>query len=797
MTKPSGPPSSRFGKLGPLALAALPLLPAGKVSAEDTPAPAAIPARRDFSIPAGNLAVALEEFARQTGLRVAVGDARIAELETRGARGSLTTTEALAQLLGGTGYVASRDGEAFVLTPTGSTGAAYEVTVTGFRAKEQGSATKTALSIRDTPQAISVTTRESMEIRQVRDLTSALELTAGLTSGIAADGGPFAGRGLGGGEGFLMRGQELQGRRDVRMDGFVVASRTFDMVAFERIEVVKGPSSVLYGQGSLGGFINMIRRKPQAQYAGSLVAQAASWDSYRAEFDLTGALDDNERYRGRVTAAYDDSGSFTNDVDTRTVTVAPSLAAEFGDTTVLAQVLYQEDEYTPSRGMPLRRDGNELFIPDIDRELFTGVPSQEESSGRVYLATLEVDKPLNDNWLMALLLQKSGVKSERFFDAYSNACCLDTSGFVYMYSDTSRSHGDSWAGELRLDGRFDAFGREHRVLFGLEHAQRDDDLAFGYTYLGPGNLYTQEFQAENVIPGGARFQNMDFDFANENLDQGVYGQLLLTMTDRLKVLVGARYDWSEIEHLNNNTGQLDTKDDGEMTWRVGVTWEPTSNLIAYGVYAQTFNPTVDARSDSGAILEPETGEGLEFGLKSEWFDGRLGATLAVFRQELDNIPISAPPPNDNFSINGGLQRTDGIEIEVSGEVEGWTVGLAATWLESEYIDPQDPNFGLTPWGLIDNQTSLFVNYELQSGPLQGLGFGATVVDVGKRWQSDYFLDGYTRADLNLSYHLPQWDISMQLRNVTDERYVERLRDLYQDNFFGAPRAVVMRAEYRF
>jgi outer membrane receptor protein involved in Fe transport len=447
--------------------------------------------------------------------------------------------------------------------------------------------------------------------------------------------------------------------------------------------------------------------------------------------------------------------------------------------------------------MPLRREGNELFIPDIDRELFTGVPSQEESSGHVYLATLEVDQPLNDNWLMALLLQKSGVKSERFFDAYSNACCLDTSGFVYMYSDTSRSHGDSWAGELRLDGRFDAFGREHRVLFGLEHAQRDDDLAFGYTYLGPGNLYTQEFQAENVIPGGARFQNFDFDFSNENLDQGVYGQLLLTLADRLKLLVGARYDWSEIEHLNNNDGQLDTKDDGEMTWRVGVTWEPTSNLIAYGVYAQTFNPTVDARSDTGAILEPETGEGLEFGLKSEWFDGRLGATLAVFRQELDNIPISAPPPNDNFSINGGLQRTDGIELEVSGEVEGLTVGLAATWLESEYIDPLDPNFGLTPWGLIDNQSSLFVNYELQSGPLQGLGFGATVVDVGKRWQADYFLGGYTRADLNLSYHLPQWDISMQLRNVTDERYVERLRDLYQDNFFGAPRAVVMRAEYRF
>src|SRR5262249_55929460 len=151
-----------------------------------------------------------------------------------------------------------------------------EIVVIGFRAEEQGSATKTSLSIRETPQSISVTTRESMEARQVRDLTSALELTAGLTSGIAADGGPFAGRGLPGGEGFLLRGQELDGRRDVRMDGFVVASRVFDMAAFERVEVVKGPSSVLYGQGSLGGFINMIRRKPQAAPSASLVAQVAS-----------------------------------------------------------------------------------------------------------------------------------------------------------------------------------------------------------------------------------------------------------------------------------------------------------------------------------------------------------------------------------------------------------------------------------------------------------------------------------------------------------------------------------------
>jgi TonB-dependent siderophore receptor len=759
--------------------------------------------RRPFDIPPGKLSAALEQFTRLTTLSIAIGDARIGDLQTRGARGELSFAQALSLLLRGTGYLATREGDHFVLTPAAGTGAMDEVTVVGFRAEEQGSATKTSLSIRETPQAISVITRDSIDERQVRDLTTALEFSAGLTSGIAADGGPFAGRGLGGGEGFMLRGQQLDGRRDVRMDGFVVASRAFDMAAFERVEVVKGPSSVLYGQGSLGGFINLIRRKPKSEFEGSAAVQLASWNTYRAEFDVTSGFNDLGTVRGRVTGAYDNAGSFTEHVETRTLALAPSFAFELGgDTKVLAQVLFQDEEYTPSRGTPLRREGNELLIPDIDESLFTGVASQEKSHAQVYLATLEIDQPITDNWLASLLFQKSGVRSRRFFDAYSNACCLDTSGAVYMYSDTSYGSGDSWAGELRLDGRFEMFGRTHRLLIGLEHAQRNDDLAFGYTYLGPGNLYTQEFQAANVIPGGARNQNFDFDFTNENLDQGIYGQLLVTLDDRLKLLAGMRYDWSDIDHLNNNTAQLDTKKDGQFTWRTGLTWDASDHIVAYGIYAQTFNPTVDARTESGRILEPETGEGLEFGIKTEWFDGKLGASAAVFRQELDNIPIE-DPLNPLFSINGGLQRTDGVELEVTGEIDGLTLGVAASWLDSEYIDVRDANYGYTPWGLIEHQAALYATYELQGGPLAGLGFGATVVDVGDRRQGDYFngeyfLAGYTRVDLHLSYEgLEDWDFTLQIRNVSNERYIERLRDLYQDNFFGAPRAWLLRMEYRF
>jgi len=132
-------------------------------------------------------------------------------------------------------------------------------------------------------------------------------------------------------------------------------------------------------------------------------------------------------------------------------------------------------------------------------------------------------------------------------------------------------------------------------------------------------------------------------------------------------------------------------------------------------------------------------------------------------------------------------------------MHGLTLGFAAAWVDSEYVEPQDiENYGTAPWGLIENQTSAFATYELQEGPLQGFGFGATLVDVGDRRQGDLFLKGYTRADLHLSYQgLPDWDITLQLRNVTDERYVERLRDRYQDNFFGAPRAFLLRTEYQF
>jgi outer membrane receptor for ferric coprogen and ferric-rhodotorulic acid len=775
------------------------------------------PVERNYDIPGGPLSGALARFAAEAGILLSA-DARLTEgKSTAGLRGRYAVQEGLNTLLNGTGLAAIDGPTGYVLEmlpPADKESLLPEVSVTGsadrlsdmppeqpgFKAEYQESATKMPLSIRETPQSITVTTRESIDARQARDLSSALEMTAGVTSGRSADGGPFAGRGLGGGAGYIMRGQELDTKRDVRIDGAVVSGNEFDLSAFERVEAVKGPSSVLYGQGSLGGFINMVRKKPKAERSASIMTQIGSFNTKRVEADVAGAFDSDQRLLGRMTLAYDDSDAFIDHVETRTMVFAPGIEARIGDRTrALLQFLYQDDKYLPSRGVPLRLEGNEAKMPNVDRSLFAGVPSQEKSSAQNNLFTVDIDHEISDRWLGKLLLQKSGQSRERFFDSYANNGYLDASGDVTMYSDTSITKDDNWAGELRLEGRFDALGREHAILVGFEQNQRKTHLAFGYTPLGPGNIYTGEFQAANVLPGGARNQDYDFDINTTSENRAAYGQVVLSLFERTKLLAGLRFDQSDIRRRNNLTGTIDEKRDEEPTWRLGLTQDFSNSITGYATYAQSFNPSVDARSESGTILDPETGEGVELGIKTEWFERRLGATVAVFRQELDNRPIT-DPNNNNFSINGGLMRTDGLEVELTGSpVPGLTLGAASAWLDSEFIDPQDENFGTIPGGTVKRQSSLFVSYEIQRGTFVGLGMGATLINVGDRaLGGEEFVAGYERVDLNFYYRgLPKWDFSLQVRNLFDETYIERPRDRFQDNFFGSPRAALFRAEYRF
>jgi len=311
------------------------------------------------------------------------------------------------------------------------------------------------------------------------------------------------------------------------------------------------------------------------------------------------------------------------------------------------------------------------------------------------------------------------------------------------------------------------------------------------------------------VPGGAANMAFDRDISTTTDNLAFYGQVVLSVLERTKLMIGLRYDEAE-QKRNDNLFGFSSQNAEELTKRLGLTQELTPNITAYASYAESFNP-VDAQTVTGAFLDPETGKGYEVGLKSEWYEKRLAAGVAVFRQDLDNQPI--PDRTDpNFSVSGGLQRTYGLEIEVSGSPRpGFSVGLAAAWFNSKYVNADDPNVGLRPYDSVDWMGSLFAAYEIQGGSWRGLGFNGTLVSEGKRSASDSFngatfgtgtnelyVQGYERLDLGVTYRgFQNWRLALTVRNVTDEVYVERFRDVSGSNYFGSPRAALFRAEYRF
>jgi len=672
-----------------------------------------------------------------------------------------------------------------------------EVLVSGSRLKTNSTATKTPMSIRETPQAISVVTDESIQARFAQDTLSAVELSSGVSPGSTAP-GAFGGRGFRG-DRFAMRGQE----GSVRSDGFAFGGSlsSFDPAVFERIEVVKGPAG-FYGQGSLGGFINLVRKKPKDKFAASVSAQGGSFDTYRLDVDVTGPLNDSRSLTGRLDAGYNDAGSFVHGVETQTRLIAPSIEAKIGERTrVLLQLWSQGTDYVPNPGIPTRLQGNRLEPAHVPRSFFFGVPSKQKSTEEILDAIVQVDHNLSDRWLASLLFQRGTDDTKLIFDNYG----FDFgAGDTYMYANTQQVKQDRWAGELRLAGSFDAFGREHQVLFGLERNRLENDYKGRYTYLGRANLY-----AGNFADAGVGTDDNLKPYANAlttTSSKAVYAQTVLSVAERTRLLISARYDWVDSDRDDRFREVRSGQSDHALTRRIGLSHDFTDHVTAYAVWAQSFTP-VSGMSRSGGLLKPETGNGYEAGLKTEWLDGQLDATLSVYQQDLTNRPLNDPNngPGQDFSISAGLHRTRGIEAEINGSpLPGLALGLAATWMTNEFLDRRDPNFGLANDDSIGHQFSANASYELQSGALEGLRFGATLVSygdrayIGRRGIGQVYADGYERLDLSVGYNgFRNMEFSLHVRNVLDETYLERASGtLIFNNFYGAPRAVLARVKYR-
>ncbi|MDB6454261.1 TonB-dependent siderophore receptor [Falsirhodobacter sp. 20TX0035] len=738
-----------------------------------------------LSVPAGALGPALTAIGGQAGVQIIAPSTLVAGQQTAGASGLADVEAALAAALSGTGLTwrmvgpgsyaivrpdqRAETGDVTVLDPIIVQGA------TGLRATGAMTATRTDTPLRDIPQTVAVVGREEIEQRQVTSLTAALEGVPSLTEQSTS-----ANRG----ESYLLRGFEADA---YAIDGTVANAASdrpevmADLASVERVEVLKGPASVLYGRGSPGGIINLVTRQPDPVPGGSVTLQGGSYGFARAEGTATGALNAAGTLSGRITGAAQTEDGFLNGrPKSERQFAGGSLAWEPTDTTRLTFGLdYTHMKQPFDRGVPLMPDGEVL-------EPYDTWLGEEWSmiDARKTRATLGAEHDLN----AAVTL--------RGWLSYDNAFVHDTGIDNRGVEGTtlSRRYTDRTEDTSNLDARLEAELRfatgtvDHTVLTGVEFTDGRMEFDSGRANIAPIDVY-------DPVHGAARppvTPNASYD--ERVLARSAYVQDQITFSPQWKALVGLRYDTYDTTNANHFDDELTKVGEEAVTGRVGLVWQPRDDLSLYASWAQSFQPQsgTDRNRDP---LDAEEGEQFEIGAK---WDIRpdLTATISAYQITKTNVATSDPFDSD-FSILTGEQRVRGIEADLIGNVtDAWAIRASAGVLHSEVTRDETEIEGNRLAGVANVTASLWTTYTLPSD----ITLGAGIVHVGDRkgdLDNSFEVESYTRLDTMAAFPVSdRAEISVMIRNVTDEDYIATTAG-ENENDPGAPRSVMAKLDYRF
>lgn len=580
-----------------------------------------------------------------------------------------------------------------------------------------------------------------------------------------------------------------------------------DAVHIERIEVLKGPTSILLGPVVPGGAVNQVTKTPAADSFVRVMARAGSYDTYRAEFDANaGNLFGTDMIRARITTAYEEQGSPQEPEDTELFTIRPIVEVNFSDRTRLqASLTYSERKSVPGSGFPVNSDGT---VPaEIDETTFIGVPTVQE--GRDTTLSGEFQHEFLDN----LKLVVRGAYQNTDFDYQTSHGGSNTNGFSGPtdtgisvsaskgYRDTDISYGD-----VQLVGNFTLFGqRQDWVVGGTLQDTKFDNYWGSAGTLGTvplASLPTFVFPAPNF-----NITLNPFVDTESKLRSG-YGEFTLRPLDRLTIVAGMRYDDYKLTNLA--TGQVAQSAD-DITGRIGASYEIADGLNGYVSYAESFIPQ-SGMMRSGDFIDPESAVNYEVGLKGRLWNGRLRFTAAAFSLTRRNV-ATADPNNvigqPAYVVATGAQKHEGFEVSVGvTPTPGLDLDLAYGYVDAKITKVISATAGqnvgdavaLTP----KNTFSANAAYAVQGGPLTGLRLSLGVRGISKRPAPRYGVvyDGYTLVDGSIGYALSEsFSLQLNVLNLLDEKYRNDVGfaegNPGSGHRFGNPRTAYITARVQF
>ncbi|MGI2909531.1 TonB-dependent siderophore receptor, partial [Tolypothrix sp. VBCCA 56010] len=535
----------------------------------------------------------------------------------------------------------------------------------GYRVPDASTATRTDTPLRDIPASIQVIPRQVIEDRNIERVQDALENVSGVTKG-----GNYGGTAAGA---FVIRGFSQDGnfRNGLRDNGFNSLS---DFASIERVEVLKGPASVLFGQVEPGGIINLVTKQPLNEPYYSVEFTAENYNFYRPTFDISGPLNAEKTVLYRLNAAYQNSGSFRDFVDSERFFIAPALTWKIGSNTTLdLDFEYLQDDSPFDRGLVIL-DDNSLPLP-INRNL--NYPLLHDFNQRIYRGGYRFEHRFSDNWRIRNNFFLSSV-DRGGFSVNPEGRLIDNRFSPRVFYD-ERNVTQNYTVQTDLIGKFNTGSIAHQLLLGFDFNRNTSFYEGRSASLPPNDIFNPVFE----IPRPTVLSDPEI-FSDRTDTWGIYLQDQVTLLDNLKLLVGGRFDFST---QNNLVDPRSEQFNDAFSPRVGIVYQPSQAISLYASYSTSFVPAIGL-SASDSPFKPEKGKQFEVGIKGEFLDGKLSATLAAFDITKSNILTTDPNPNNSrFSIQVGEQQSQGIELDVIGEIlPGWNIIATYAYIDARVTE---------------------------------------------------------------------------------------------------------------
>lgn len=791
-------------QFSPLALAIALVFAAPALHAQDTPG-AQTP--RQISIPAQPLAEALNDWARQTQVQLIVQQGLVAGRTAPAVSGQLTPAQALQRLLAGSGLAGVAQGRVIVVKPAapGDAGAALAaVTVVAaqdrsgpsegsasYAARSSGVATGLDLSLRETPQTLTVVTRQKMDDFALDSVEEVLESTSAI----------FVQRQGGDGAQYFSRGFRLQSQYDGMPNPLGIGEDNFspspDSAFLDRVEILQGASGLTSGAGEPGGTINLVRKRPTEQFQAHAEAQVGSWNKRRLVGDISTPLTASGKVRGRVVAFTDHSDSFTDYIFDNRQGVYGVVEAEVTDGTMLsAMVTYQKNKFNSHYGVPMAPDGSDLGLP---RSSFFGV-SNGDSTRESLSYTLNLDQRLPGEWRLKTAYTHGRTDVDNVPSNIGGTLNLATGAGLRIFNALQQRETDADVFEAYATGPLDLLGRRHELAFGaslskLKYRNRMTD------YVSTDfNLYNFD-RASVTRPAGTY---PDWTEGDTTEQQGVYGVARFNLTNSLKWILGGRVSWYEFRAA----GVRDQKETAVFTPYTGLVYDLGENYSVYASYADIFKPQ-SSRMAGGSTVEPVVGKNFELGIKGEFLQKRLNASAAVFRLEQTNLAEVDPSvPYDesnicrgNCFLPAGLVVSQGIDLGVNGELaRGWKIGAGYTYVDSDYRSGDQngmPYLSYAP----DHILRAYTTYQIPGSSWTVGGNLRLQSKVFTKTESFYIQQKtYALVGLMAKYQINrQAEVGITVNNLFDRKYYDAIGSYSTklENIYGAPRQVAVNFRYAF